>query len=268
MLIFVAALCLQAQSGLDQKVVERVNSFRKIASLDPVTADPVLSKGCKAHAAYLVKNESAPSVQGLGAHDEDSKLPGYSDDGAKAAGASDIAYVNPVEAVDGWMATLFHRIPVLTPGLKKIGIGYAKGGKWGWVSVMDVVSGQANKGKDTTVIYPVDKQADVPFEFGGEEPSPIPENSEKKAGYPITATFPTDAKVTDVKALLTAGEETQIDFWLSTPEQPADERYQRNTICLIPKLPLMRRSTHIVSITAIVNGKKWSKTWTFSTGSR
>jgi hypothetical protein len=41
------------------------------------------------------------------------------------------------------MATLYHRIPLLDPKFKRVGIGFAKWGvgEWGWVEVMDVHSG-------------------------------------------------------------------------------------------------------------------------------
>ena len=85
-LLFVALA--QAADGDTAKVIDRINLHRKAAGLEGVILDPVLSKGCGAHAEYLVKNVDHPSTQGLGLHSEDAKLPGYSREGERAGKAS------------------------------------------------------------------------------------------------------------------------------------------------------------------------------------
>lgn len=176
--------------------------------------------------------------------------------------------MEPLAAIDGWMASLFHRVPILDPSLKQVGLGYAKGGKWGWVCLLDVISGRGGGGKTRgPVLYPVAKQADVPLRFGGEIPNPIPDDGDKQAGYPITVTFGDGVRVKDVVATLKEGNRP-IEVWLSTPEKPADARYQRNTICLIAKDPLKPRTAYTVTVQANAGGKPFAQTWTFSTGSR
>ena len=78
----------QNQDQENAKVLDKINSYRKLAGLKPVTVDPALCKGCFAHAQYLIKNADHPSVKGLGTHSEDPKLPGYTEEGAKAAKSS------------------------------------------------------------------------------------------------------------------------------------------------------------------------------------
>src|SRR5262249_43201048 len=86
------------------QVIERANFHRKAAGLEPVTHDPALSRGCLAHARYLVKNQGHPSLAGLGVHDEKPDLPGYSPEGRKAAKAS-VILEGPTLAgcVDAWV---------------------------------------------------------------------------------------------------------------------------------------------------------------------
>ena len=176
----------------------QLNAFRRAAGLEVVTLDPTLSGGCAAHAAYLVKNNGHASTEGLGAHDEDAQLPGFTEDGKKAAKSSNISFGHPpVAAVDCWMNSLFHRIPILDPNLKKVGFGYARGtGRWRWITVLDVERGREKGRTEQIIAFPGDAQKNVPvFLQRGETPDPIPDDKDKQAGYPITITFPLGAMV-------------------------------------------------------------------------
>lgn len=253
----------------EEKALKKVNEYRKIAGLKPVEVDEALSKGCKAHAEYLVKNSNHPSINEFSKHYEDPKLPGYTEEGEKAGKASDIntGVKDFSSSIDQFMATFYHRIPILRPHLKEIGFGYAKGGKWGYVSCLDVISGRdktVKKVEPDVVIYPVDKQKDVPYDFASEKPNPIPKEGEGKGGYPITITFWNDVKVTNVKVKLMTGSKN-TDFYLSTPENPATSREQWNTICIIPKASLQSKTTYIVDVSCKIDEKDWQKKWTFET---
>ncbi len=127
---------------LEAQALERVNQYRRLAGLEAVTLDTGLSRGCKLHADYLQVNLGHPSTNGLGMHDEDPKLPGYTPEGKKAGAAAVIATgMPPVGAIDDWFATLFHRVPLLDPSLSRIGFGYSRGGPAGWITVLDTSSG-------------------------------------------------------------------------------------------------------------------------------
>ena len=122
-----------------------LNAYRRRAGLAPVTLDADLSKGCRLHAVYLVKNIGRPAVQGLGMHEEDASLPGATPEG-KHAGRSSVISIDPESdggaAVDGWMDTLYHRIPLINPDLKKIGYAGARLPDQGWVCVLDARVGK------------------------------------------------------------------------------------------------------------------------------
>jgi hypothetical protein len=251
------------------KVVERLNVHRKAAGLEPVVLDAALSKGCTAHAEYLVKNVDHPSTRGLGLHSEDPKLPGYTKDGERAGKASVIFLgLEGEDAVEGWMGSLLHRIPLMQARLKKIGYGAARGGPAKVTVVLDATNG-TGPGKDApVVIYPADGQADVPLRFSPEIPDPIPESADKKAGYPATAVFAEGALVKDVKASIKDASGAEVPFWLSSPEKPAAADYQRNTVGLIPKEPLRPATAYTVTIAAVVRGKPWLRTWTFTSAAK
>jgi hypothetical protein len=263
------ALAAQAADADAAKVADRINVHRKAAGLEPVAVDPALSKGCAAHAAYLVTNVDHPSTQGLSLHSEDAKLPGYSKEGERAGKASVIFLgLDGDAAVEGWMGSLFHRIPLLQSRLRKIGYGVARGGPARVTVVLDSTNGMG-PGKDSTVVlYPAEDQKDVPLAFVPEIPDPIPDSLSNKAGYPVTAIFAEGALIKDVKASLKDAAGDDVAVWISSPEKPAAADYQRNTVGLIPRKPLRPQTAYTATVSALVRGKPWLKTWTFTTAER
>lgn len=253
-----------------KKAFDRVNELRKVAGLEAVELDPDLSEGCRKHAAYLIANRGSPETAGLKAHEEKAELKGSTAEGAKAGKASVIHFVAPSAAVDGWIASFYHRVPMLQPGLKKVGIGYATGG--GEVVVLvDVVSGVDFAVKwEGPVVYPADGQKGVPTAMGPEIPDPKPKGAVGPGGFPVTASYPLGATVTRANLTLTTkgagGKPVTIPGYLSTPEKPATDFTQWNSVCLIPQAPLSGGTTYTAELTAEVEGKAVKKSWQFTTG--
>jgi uncharacterized protein YkwD len=257
-----------------RKAVAKVNGYRGKAGLNPVALDEKLSRGCLAHARYLVINEGKPELDGLKAHDEFPNLPGYSIEGREAGKASDIAIGDnePLDGVDAWMATLYHRVPLLEPNLKTIGFGCARGRRQGWVTVMNVTKGRTDKARPGIVFYPAPDQPDVALSFpnGGEEPNPIPNDKTGRAGFPITVFFPHNQPLKNAAARLTDAKGAEVPCWFSSPDKPANADFpaqQGNTVCLIPKAPLAANTVYRVHFQGHRAGQPWDKTWQFTTGS-
>lgn len=254
-----------APGDAEKIVLDDVNRRRRDAGLAAVGIDPVLSDGARKHAQYLITNDGDPSTSGLGAHNEDSSLPGYTPEGARAGKAADISHQGPQGSVDRWMATLYHRIPILNPKLRRIGVGFAPGGKWGWAGVLNLIEGLDNSAKGSaSVRYPASEQKDVPLEFGAENPDPVPGGCHG-AGYPVTLTFYDWSTVTGVSAVLRGAGGKEIACHLSTPEQPASGFPQQGTICLIPKAHLAPGTTYTVEINCKSNGRDVVEKWKFRT---
>jgi hypothetical protein len=200
-------------------------------------------------------------VQQLGAHEQAPDLPGYTAAGARAARNSDISFGQPLEAcVSVWMATLYHRIPLLRPNLKRVGVGYE-----GDIVVADLISGMEGA-VNASVVYPGDGQTQVPTEFGAEIPNPIPPNAPRPAGYPITLQFPTfGPQAGNVRAALVGADGKAVAFHLSDPERPATSFTQQNTICLIPISSFAPGMVYTVKVMARVGDGDILKTWRFTT---
>jgi uncharacterized protein YkwD len=256
-----------------KKVLAKVNEYREQAGLGSVVLDEKLSRGCLAHARYLLRNTDHPAIQGLGAHREDPKLPGFTSEGQKAGEASNIAIGDndPLANVDAWMGTPFHRIPILNPKLKRVGFGCIRGRRLGWTTVLNVIDGKESNAPSQPVIYPPPGQKGVPVHFPneGEDPNPIPDSKDGRAGYSITATFPEDDRLKNALGKLITSKGIEVPCWVSSPEKPANPKYpkaQGTTVCLIPKKPLDANTTYQVRIQGERGGKNWDKQWQFTTG--
>jgi hypothetical protein len=246
--------------------MDRFNLYRSLAAVQPVELDSYLSLGCQYHAIYLtVNNVSLRDVQ-LAAHSEDPSLPGYSSRGDQA-GRSSIIYqgVTPVEAIDNWMRTFYHRLGMLDPNLHYVGFGSQAD-----YQVMDVLSGRVGGlvAAPGAVIYPAPGMTNVPRDYKREIPHPIP--GDDKLGIPITIEFfgtwgryiaQVDSKVVDV----TAGG-TAIPCYVQTPNKPFLADWAENqVIALIPMDPLPAVHTIRVEVNAMIDGERWSAEWEFST---
>jgi hypothetical protein len=116
----------------------------------------------------------------------------------------------------------------------------------------------------------------VPLAFPiGEEPNPIPEARDGRAGFPVTVTFARKPPSTlSMKLFDDTGK--NVPAWFSSPDKPANPKYARHqgtTACLIPKEPLRPMTTYSVNASYFVKatkgkgkGKGWTRAWRFTTG--
>ncbi|MEQ8983098.1 MAG: CAP domain-containing protein [Deltaproteobacteria bacterium] len=244
-------------------VADRLNLRRRALGLAPVTVDAKKTAGAAAHAAYIAANHASLFEGGLAQHDEDESRPGYSAAGAHAGRHAVIALQEgrPRDVVDQWMASFFHRVPLVHPGLERVGVGFAeRGGQR--IFVVDV---EPEAAASRVVVVPADAARDVPIAFAGPElPNPIPNDADGAGGYPITVTFPPTTKVGGVVAKLTdLG--APVPAWVSTPVLPADAKAQQNTVCLIAKDPLRPRTRYTFEMRATVDGRPFTLKSTFTT---
>jgi hypothetical protein len=242
-----------------------LNACRERARVPRVRLAPALSRGCDLHALYLAKND----WKGLSGHEEDPKGAGYTEEGVRAGKRSVIspfnAHESPLEAWEGLMATLYHRVSVLQPSLTEVGVG------WAWrrdglgYLVIDVGNAEAKPDpKVWPVLYPAPGQTEVPVEFGlgaRETPNPLPEGIDT-AGYPVTIQFPERLeRIPDLEATLTEGGR-EVPCYVSTPDAPARKDWpQPGVVSLIPKAKLKPGTSYDVRLKT----RDVSREWTFTT---
>lgn len=244
-----------------EQALARINRIREAAGLEKVVLDPVLSRGCQQHARYLHLNQNHSAARGLGMHEELESLPGCTPEGRAAATMSVIARRGSLtEAVDAFLATFYHRVPLLRPGLKSIGMGFH-----GRTAVINVQGGTTEDG-NVAVPYPHPNQEGVPLEFPDELPDPVPSDAPRPAGFPITLQFALPGpEVTGVRATLTDATGAPVRFYLSHPDRPACDFPQMNTVCLIPARPLRPATRYFVTVSGRFEGATVQKSWSFQT---
>jgi len=230
----------------------RENAFKdKIKGVWKLKFDPDLSGPCDMHANYLVKHPEQKKWPD--AHEEYADKEGYSVEGAWAGTHSVIAWggiEDYKDSIDGWMGTFYHRLPLLDPGVLRLGWGQA--GEW-WV--MDMSSLAAPYEDPYLVLWPYDGQKDAPTAFNGNEfPDPVPEkgqdvNEGEIFGYPITIqTKPIDEKgeLVDIAMKLFEGDR-EVECHFSSPSEPSNpESAPGGAWCLIPKTFLKSKTEYRV----------------------
>lgn len=244
-----------------------VNSYRAAAGVPPVTLDATLTKGCHEHAEYLRLNWGKAELYSTRAHTQVPTLPGATPDGAACGKAADLyqGVLSLELAVDGWMESLYHRKPVISPDVVKVGIGYTMLGSRYIIALQFVY---ADQWRGAPLIYPANGQTDVPLDFTREEPNPIPPPT-IFAGHPITLQFSQTASYTNARATLVDAAGKAVPFWLSSPEHPASPyNAQARLIGLIPQQPLRSATRYTASITVERDGVPKTWTTTFTTKAR
>lgn len=247
------------------RALDRLNYYRGLAGSGFAKLDSKLSDGAQKHANWLVMNNVNLATVGLAAHEELPGTPGYSLAGYNA-GHNSVIYegVGPVEAVDNWFRTLYHRLGMLDPNLTKVGFGLA-----GSFVVLDIGSGR-NTGALATpaaVVYPCPGQINVPVDYKREIPHPI--TGDDSLGIPITAEFfgPFGYDVSDISASLTdldSGD--SVPFYFQTPGNPFLQDWDYGQLlCLIPKNPLRGGGHFEVGLTGYVDGSRYNYEWVFTT---
>lgn len=191
-------------------------------------------------------------------------MDGYSPAGARSGLSSVIApgVGSAEEAIDGWIGTFYHRLPLLEPGLVRIGWGLE-----GHVAVLDSGSLVAPTQTPMHVAWPPPQAVNVPRRFCAELPNPVPGADQSQWGYPVTLqTFGTDPQL---RMRLYVGAQrggTEIPCHFSTPKEPTNtELAPAGAFCLIPKVPLAANTTYTVAVDGWVKEDAGAD-WQFTTG--
>jgi uncharacterized protein YkwD len=279
----------ETSPAADRLWLDPLNRYRRSAGMPPVTANPRFSRGDYLHSRYIVKNygKRLAARENLGAemHFEDPSKPWYSVEGAAAGRAGDVdemwnprGAASPSWAIDNWMQSPFHRLPILNPHLHSVGYGY--------VCEDAVCIASLNLDGDVDPVLSVPAPSTAPIEyppngasidinsFDGEWPDPLAScpSYSLPAGYPITIQFGSmvNPGITSVSFKRTAPTTAALEtcaFDGSTYRNPdpgtqkmaRDQLINFGAIVIIPRAPLTR-GTYSISIVA--GGRDYS--WSFS----
>ncbi len=245
-----------------------VNRYRRLAGLGPVASSMVIHQSALAHAFYTFFNGALASIRDLGIHKEDASGQGYVGDNVLTR-AQHFGYpqrsmaevithrADPAAAVSDWIDSVYHRFPLLRADLLELGYGDAYLGPM-TVQVMDTSYRETTTGR--VILYPADNQVNVPTAFNGNEiPDPAP-NAAYPIGYPVSATFDRNAKVTITGFHLRHPSGTDLP---GISLQPTGET--ENSFAFLANTPLQAGTTYSAELTYTLNGVAGHKLWHFST---
>jgi hypothetical protein len=249
-----------------------LNAHRTASGLLPVTANPAWAAGLVAHSRYVVAN-------GRPGHTEDPKLPHFSAEGALAGKNADVlsrsVRVSEREVVELFLASPFHAIGLLRPGLRQSAFGSSHDPKARttirFAAGIDII-----RGIDPTiaitqpVLWPgpgaVVRLTRYP---GSETPNPLagcPGFTDARTGLPLVALLPEAA--TRVTATL-RGPGAPVGLCVVTAESyrnrdPAAQALARrlltstNAVVLLPNRPLSPGATYAATLTTAARSISWS----------
>jgi uncharacterized protein YkwD len=253
------------------RALARINAYRRLAGLKPVTLDAAKSRGARAHAVYLVENNVA-KARPVALEEERQDLPCFTEEGRDAARTSfSHDGLGPEDVVEELILdSVALRHLILDPGRKVIGIGAARyPGRCKWVSVFTLF-GDQGRWPTSSVVYPADGQKEVPpMHYGPESMVESPFGEFLRGGlrgYPVTAAFPPGAKVAGVTGRLEDGGGKEVEAPVFFGERLGLPEEVPNVVCLLAAKPLKEEKTYTVRLKATVDGKAWERSWSFTTG--
>jgi len=254
-----------------------VNEVRASVGLGPIDLLPTLNAAADAHADYYALHVSQYKSSGLSPHEEN---PAWSEgftavdffdrmlahDWSGQSGSEIIAFYHlPRKAIPGWMATLYHRIPIVDPATREMGYGGAGGtGTGNGIDVIDFGGTTASLG-DRTVIYPYDGQVDVDRSWDGlESPQPPVPPTGYPSGPIVTATFAGALPTLTGHRLLDPSGAEIPHTWL-TPATDEHLEIAGNVWSLYAHDPLEASTTYRVILEGTRRGEPYALEWSFTT---
>ncbi len=278
----------------ENKALNYLNQFRTKVGLIPFKSHNILKKAAKNHANYLTNH----LIYG---HKEDKNFKDftgiYASERIQEVGFSAPQVIENVsannknykESVDGLFAAIYHRMAFLDFRSDIIGIGVSQSqthpSNTAFVYDMsakaleklykqDTITQkqltraiESNKNKNhKMVIYPYDKQRDVPPAFFDELPDPLPNH--KVSGYPVSVSFNSaiykNVKLLSFQLFDKDGIEITNTTILDAKTDP-NRRLTKMDFVLFPLKRLAWNQYYYVKFKAIVDKKLIEKKWSFQT---
>lgn len=260
-----------------QQAIAHVNAARAASGLEPMKLSDHLADSARLHAEYLALHRAVYDTQGVSAHVQLEGLPGYTGasfvDRADAAGYEGHALAEvvarrptPVAAVESWLESLYHRLPLLSAAAVEVGYGESSGD----LIQTNVMELGALPERDTAadpvfVRYPSDGQLEVAGAWDGNE---IPQPEPPPAGYPSGPVVTLqvsghDAITWGAASVRRAGSQSELISTVLT--RANDSHLGERSIAVIPQRPLLPETAYEVSIAGTRNGEAFVQRWSFTT---
>jgi len=284
--------------------LDRLNAARLAAGAGALNQVASIDAAAQAHAAYLKVNSGHPSTAGLGGHNEDPALPGFTGrrsidrmtaQGYPGVGGGEIITPSmqlsqPSDCMETLLNTVYHLRSAMDPN-RDTGVGVAAGGTDWAACVVNFGIGAGRSPQypaaGTVVSYPYPGQSSVPFLFMNRMEVPIPfEAVTWGVGPPILASMNNLSRIVGE-----AQESASVDEFSLMDQRghavPAfvvgrtsvrladglerlpdtDSHHVPYDNFLVPKIPLEFDTTYHVNFRGSYRGVPHAKAWSFRTQS-
>ena len=253
------------------KALEIINSARLAAGAGCVRMVAEINKGAENHCKYYID----PANDGMCTADPHGEVTGCAgftgaSPGARMmmagytsrGGSGEVMAFNndPQRAIDQWINSVWHRIPLLNPWTMDLGYGATAG--------CDVIDFGASSmaPADSVLLYPYDGQTNVPTSFNGmyEGPMPPPPPSGWPSALPITV-YGRMLNISE-HVLTKDGDTVPIEHTWITGSDPMWGRYLGTSVFMYAHTPSTANTKYRVRVKGTFQGGALEKEWTFTTG--
>ncbi len=262
------------------EAVQRVNCYRQLAGLPEAPLHPLLDLAAQSHADYAAANDEFSHGEANSAHElytgdtarDRIVAAGYPYDSAVET-VSEVmarqASADPTRAVDKWMESVYHRVPLLVPGVVGLGAGSA-----GPFDVVDIVTPWEHEDGGPAVAYgryPVPDQQDVAVAWDSDWEFPDPAPDAGLIGVPVTLTLLYGtlsgagnpySVVVDADQTTLRTTEGAVPFTLL---DPSNDALLQRSISLVPTAPYEAGTTYTALFVFAVDGTPREQQWSFTT---
>ena len=258
------------RKNTESLVLSKINEFRTTAALPELEIDSILSQTAFSHAKYMVINDTFT-------RDEEERKPNFTGKTLKERLKS-LGYEkksremfcqteSALHAIDLFVNTVYHRLRLLDPDLKKIGYGsYKSAEKTIHVFDFGYLGEEDEKLNWEKIVYPQNETTEIKISWSGNEnPDPFPIGTIKPMGSPVSIMFKKQIKKV-LKSEIIDEKGTPVNCFVITPETDLNNK-QLNTIVLVPKEVLDINTRYTVNIKVKIGKDQEQKdyTWSFVT---
>jgi hypothetical protein len=248
------------------------NEYRTLMNLGAGVLHPQLDEASQSHADYMAclgmithqQEEGTEGFTGEWVWDR-MKNAGYPLEPGRAWSEVVADGYSAAEAVDGWVGSVYHRIPFTMPYWVEVGFGMTDS-----FTAMAIVTPYPD-GPRAAVMYPVDGQSDVPIDFNSDWEVPDPDPERGIVGYPITVTVaaptaaptmedPYELRLLDALLLGPDGETVEI-----VAIDPSDDPHLYTMVAIWPVEPLAPGAEYEATMTVQWDGESETLVSVFTT---